>query len=613
MFVARAIAIWMKSLVSSVMRRKRRGEVQCGVARQVDSHELILSHKPMSCLSPPHAMSNAPLPVIEVKPLPKGTPAFEAKRHALRQELAGRIPDSLRLPPHLLRDPPKNVMRIPPTCGLLSDKEVEITEKYDAVSLVTLIAQRKLTSADVVTAFAKRAAIAHQLTCCLTDFFLDEALERAQALDQHLASTGTVVGPLHGLPISLKELFDLAGHPSSTGYIGDIRHATTDSHLVSALRRLGAVFYVKTAQPQGIMHLEGAGYLYRVLNPYNIHLSAGGSSSGEAALLALRGSVLGVGTDIGGSVRGPAAFCGLWGYKPTSRLFPRAGVQTHRFTAALHIDSTCGPMGMSLGDLSLFNASVTSTEPHKEDCELKPCQWKPCATPSSSKLRVGIMMDDGHVVPQPPVTRALEWASAKLHLASDRIELVPYHPHKAAESFDMLKKWYWPIGTHAIRTLLAEHGEPEYPLTTANFHGVQDRQLVATEVLALHTSLSVFRREFIQDWHRQGVDVVLCPCYVGPASMHDTADYWTYTSLWNVVNFPGVAFPTPIKADMKTQTYADPQRAAGLSIRSARVKALWDEGEYDEAPIDLQLVAPHCCDVELWQAMQVVAGALGVA
>lgn len=564
-------------------------------------------------MDPASIMASSDFPVVNPKPILKGSAEFEAKCSALRSQLTSKFPDNLRLPLDLIRNPPKNVTSIPRSCGLLSAEEIEITEKYDAVSLTKAIAESKLTSVDVVKAFAKRAVIAHQLTGCLTDFFLEEALAQAQALDQHLAQTGNVVGPLHGLPISIKEIIDIAGHQSSTGYIGDIRLAQTDSHIVSALRRQGAVFYVKTGQPQGVMHLEGDGYLYRILNPYNIHLSSGGSSSGESALIALRGSLLGVGTDIGGSIRGPAAFCGIWGFKPTSRLFPRAGVQTHQFTAALNIDSTCGPMSSSLGGVELFIRSVLGTEPHKEDGELWPKKWTP-SSPSNraqKKLRIGVMMDDGNTVPQPPVTLAMEWAVEKLKEAKDRFELVPYIPYKAAESPAMLKKWYYPIGTQEVRKFFAAYGEPELPLTTPNFEGVQELQLVATEILEQNVSLSKFRREFTKDWHRQGVDVVLSPSFVGPASMHDTADNWIYTSIWNIQNYPSAVFPTHFKAD-GSYKYNDPHRAQTLSQESAAVYKLWQEGDYQDAPINLQLIAPFCFDEELYEAMQSVVETLGV-
>jgi amidase len=100
---------------------------------------------------------------------------------------------------------------------LLSPKELEITETTDANVLLESIASRKLSSVEVVTAFSKRAALAHQLTTCCTEMFFDEALQSAKALDKHLQETGKTIGPLHGLPVSIKDQFDVKGVDSSIG------------------------------------------------------------------------------------------------------------------------------------------------------------------------------------------------------------------------------------------------------------------------------------------------------------------------------------------------------------------------------------------------------------
>lgn len=100
--------------------------------------------------------------------------------------------------------------------------------------------------------------------------------------------------------------------------------SSKDADLVVLLRAAGAVLYVKTMQSHGLLHLESDSTLGRALNPYNINVSAGGFSGGEAALLALRGSVFGVGTGIGGSVRGLAALCGIYSFKPRCLRCPSA-------------------------------------------------------------------------------------------------------------------------------------------------------------------------------------------------------------------------------------------------------------------------------------------------
>jgi amidase len=239
------------------------------------------------------------LQVIQAKAVPSGTDGYEKHRAAILERLALKVPSNLLLPSLLIQNPPNDVSSIPSTCGLLTEHEIGITENYSAVNLAQAIASKHLTAVEVTRSFAKRAIIAHQLTCCLTQWFMNDALERAKELDQYLEKQGKTIGPLHGVPISIKEHIPVAGTYSSQGSLASTVYNEVDSHMVKILREAGAVFYCKTNQPQAIMHLESTSHYGRTLNPFNLKLSAGGSTGGEAALLAMKGSIIGVGTDIG--------------------------------------------------------------------------------------------------------------------------------------------------------------------------------------------------------------------------------------------------------------------------------------------------------------------------
>ncbi|USW55815.1 Putative amidase signature domain-containing protein [Septoria linicola] len=189
--------------------------------------------------------------VVQPVAVPKGTPAFEQKREKVIAELNASIPKDFHLPDSFFKNPPLNVTSVPADCGILTPAEVIITEHYDATSLAAAIAKKQFSAVAVATAFAKRAAIAHQLTCCLTQYFMDEAIERAKYLDDYLARYGKTVGPLHGVPVSVKEHMAIQGHWSSFGYFSTRRYDDKDSLMIQTLRDAGAVFYVKTNQPQG--------------------------------------------------------------------------------------------------------------------------------------------------------------------------------------------------------------------------------------------------------------------------------------------------------------------------------------------------------------------------
>ena len=118
-----------------------------------------------------------------------------------------------------------------------------------------------------------------------------------------------------------------------------------------------------------------------------------------------------------------------------------------------------------------------------------------------------------------------------------------------------------------------------------------------------------FRYEFARNWMDQDVDVVIAPAFVGPASAHDTAFYWTYTSLYNFVDYPGVVFPTPIRT-MADEQYD--QNYTPLSDACQHVKQLWEASNFDSAPINLQLVARRHHDNELFGALSLLRDILNL-
>ncbi|PNY25233.1 uncharacterized protein TCAP_04811 [Tolypocladium capitatum] len=556
-------------------------------------------------------MSSKMLPVIQPVPVPSGSAAYEAAREAILGEFAAAVPDQLHLPPSTVQKPPRNVTRIPGECGLLSALDLEITEKHDGYALAKAIASGRFTAVAVATAFAKRAIIAHQLTACLTEWFMDEAIAQAEALDAHLASTGKTVGPLHGVPVSIKAHIPIAGHWSNVGYLSTVKKDRSDCQMVAILRKAGAVFYCKTNQPQAIMHLESTSLYGRVLNPHNINLSAGGSSGGEAALIALRGSVLGVGTDIGGSIRGPAAFCGIYGFKPTSYVLPMKDFLPGGAAAELNILCSTGPMCTSLRDMDLFMSLMASAKPYLEDPRVIPLPWTGLASAplqNSPPLKVGFMMHDGAIIPQPPVTRALEWARSRLE-QTPGFQVQSFEPYQVAQAVKNIRLAYWPDGGRDSRQRLAEAGEPVLPLTEWILADAsRGPPLDSFGVLQQRLDRDEFRCNFSQHWESQDVDLVICPSFVGPACAHETAWYWNYTAFWNYVDYPGVVVPTPVTALAKgAEDYAssDP-----LSEECKHVRRLWREGDFEGAPIDLQVVARRYHDSDLLGGLAALQAAL---
>ena len=192
-----------------------------------------------------------------------------------------------------------------------------------AREIVRRIGARDLSSTAVVEHFiARLKAVDAKLNAVTADLF-DSARQTAASVDQALAR-GQKLGPLAGLPVTIKECFDLAGTASTFGLSSRqyFIESTDDPH-VAALRAAGAIPIAKTNVPQLMIFTETDNSLYgRTNNPWDLERSCGGSSGGEAAVIAAGASPLGLGNDIGGSLRIPAAFCGIASIKPTAGRVP---------------------------------------------------------------------------------------------------------------------------------------------------------------------------------------------------------------------------------------------------------------------------------------------------
>lgn len=222
------------------------------------------------------------------------------------------------------------------------------------------------------------------------------------------------------------------------GYVGWIgtfegRRATSkdttfESEMVRELRQLGAVLFCKTSVPQTLMAGETInniiGYTW---NPKNRFLSAGGSSGGEGALIRLRGSPLGFGTDIGGSVRIPACFNGLYGLRPSTGRLPYEGAVTS-MDGQNSVLSVIGPIAPSVGGLRLAMKSILSAEPWKHDPIVLDIPWRHeieqqvlKSISNKDKLTFGILRHDGQAGVHPPVKRALEMVVTTLESLGHRV------------------------------------------------------------------------------------------------------------------------------------------------------------------------------------------------
>jgi amidase len=192
---------------------------------------------------------------------------------------------------------------------------------------------------------------------------VERARARARAADRALAS-GDIWGPLHGVPMTVKESYDVAGLPTTWGspaYKSNIpaRNAVVVERLLGA----GAVIFGKTNVPLLLADWQSFNAIYGTTNnPWDLARSPGGSSGGSAAALAAGLTALEAGSDIGSSIRNPAHFCGVYGHKPTWGIVPRTGQALPWQTAPVDID-VVGPLARSAEDLALALSVMAGPEP----------------------------------------------------------------------------------------------------------------------------------------------------------------------------------------------------------------------------------------------------------
>jgi fatty acid amide hydrolase len=222
-------------------------------------------------------------------------------------------------------------------------------------------------------------------------------------------------GPLHGLPVTIQECFDVVGTDSTVGVPSRVgRPAGRDATLVARLRSAGAVILGKTNLSQLLLYAETDNPVYgRTSHPLDQARSPGGSSGGEAALVATGGSALGLGVDIGGGVRIPAHDCGLAGIRPTPGTLPLDGLATRGTLGGEDLPEAGGLLGRSVEDLRLGLAAL-APERFGDEASTHGAGRVSTATPDLRGLRIGVYEDDGFFPASAAIRRAVRQAVGML-------------------------------------------------------------------------------------------------------------------------------------------------------------------------------------------------------
>ncbi|SPO20568.1 probable AMD2 - amidase [Ustilago trichophora] len=492
-----------------------------------------------------------------------------------------------------------DVRSIPASCGILTAEELKITDAPVA-EILSKLQSRTWTSEAVTTAFCKRAAIAHQLTNCLTEIFFDEAISAAKKYDQQYESSGKHAGPLAGLPISLKDNFNLTGKDSNLGFVAWINSPSDhDSMLVTLLREQGAVLYCKTATPTAMMIAETVSNANgRALNPFNTKMTPGGSSGGESALLAMRGSPLGVGTDIGGSIRIPCSFTGLWGLKPSFGRFP-TGKCKSGLAGQEAVMSINGPMCNDAEGLEIYAKMVVDTEPWHVDPKCVPIPWTPVAASSLPKsLTILMLTNNGLVTPTPPLQRALAHAASKLRAAGHNVIEwdASANPSDAAlfeRGLNFIVSFFRAEGGATIHSLMESSGEhSEWVPGLAETDPSTNKTV--KELWTVQAARTGWAAEMLERMRAitggKPFDALVSPVAAEVSTRHDAYHHIFYTGVWNLMDMPAVVFPLQGVSVDKVLDQKDEGFKPKQGGEEEKVWAQYDAADAHGLPVCLQVV-----------------------
>ncbi|XP_069837288.1 vitamin D3 hydroxylase-associated protein-like [Dendropsophus ebraccatus] len=463
----------------------------------------------------------------------------------------------------------KALKRMETTAARISAQH-PVTDPSAILSLSLTELQEKLREGSLTpemvlhTYMSKALEVTRELNC-ITDF-LPECEEQLQRLRQQ-----TVRGPLYGVPISLKDCFNYKGHDSTAGLLKNLEHpASEDCVIAQVLKRQGAVPFVKTNIPQSMLNYDCSNPIYgQTLNPLNLKKTSGGSSGGEGALLSAHGSILGFGTDIGGSIRLPSAFCGVCGLKPTGNRLSKIGLVSSN-PGQRSVAPMLGPMAQDVDGLVIAMKAVLCDDMFQMDPTVPPIPFNEEVFSSLRPLRIGYYETDGSTMATPSMRRAVLQTRDLLEKAGHK--LVPFTPPSVESALiDLIMKGLLADGgatfldnfkgdevdpnlktqvttygaPSCLKSLLSVLVKPLFPRLSRvlkTSRGVSSVQ----ELWRHHTAVEVYRQEFIALWRAHGLDALLCPV-LSPAMTIGYPGQLTsavsYTILYNLLDFPAGSVP----------------------------------------------------------------------
>lgn len=290
----------------------------------------------------------------------------------------------------------------------------------------------------------------------------------------------------------------------------------------------------------------------RVLNPLKPLLSAGGSSGGEGALVAMHGSALGIGTDIGGSIRIPAMCNEIYGFKPSVGRIPISGSSSGSIPSSEKISLifSAGPITRSIRDCGLLMKAVSDAKPWERDPATHYGKWEEQGELPSSKIAngsqklvIGVLRTDGVTTPLPPISKLVSETAQKLQRAGHTVvEVSSANNFKKCQS--LASKFFSIDGNNHLLDQIDATGEPLSPWMATRVPRKPAKNV--PEIIKLHAARAELQTELLGMWKTEDgreVDVIICPVAPHPVPPIDGWNAVGYTSSWVLLDCPAGTIP----------------------------------------------------------------------
>jgi fatty acid amide hydrolase 2 len=425
--------------------------------------------------------------------------------------------------------------------------------------LARMIRSGEVSSLDVVEAHIARIEEVNPVLNALVKTRFDEARAEAREADRMLRTLGPEgLAPFHGVPCTVKECFSLTGMPC-TGGLKSRRNfiARSDATAAARMRKAGAIPLGVTNVSELCLWMEADNRVYgRTNNPYDPARTAGGSSGGEGAVIGAGGSPFGLGSDIGGSIRMPAFFNGVFGHKPTAGLIPNTGQFPTSGNLPFRLLTT-GPLarrGEDLWPLVRIMAGPDGRDPSCLEMRLgEPHEVR------LEKLRVFVVEDNGVMDVHRDLRKVLRRAAGRLDDMGARVQQLRLD--ELRHSFDIWSSMLSSGEAQSMKGLMGGAGGAINPLLELFKWtlGLSDHTFPALGLALLeyfprmvpwrtrrYVELGLdLRRKLTDLLGRDGV--MLYPPYVSPAPLHRKPMFppfnWIYTAIFNAMEVPVTQVP----------------------------------------------------------------------